>query len=340
MTAKIKTFSFLSLLLFCFVVVSPVVEAANFSVSPLIIDVDAEARESFSHTITLSSHNSNAMRLFASVHEITIGEESEIKEFVPASMSDRTVAVTSWIQISRARIDIAPNEEKTVPLIIKINPNTPPGLYHAFVGFAQGPNRDVAEATIISGQGSGVVLRISVGGKQEEFLRLASFSTDRFSYKEGKGEISYTLHNTGDVPLSPKGDVIIYDSRGVELTTVALNADGSRIINPGEQATYHEKLPYLNHLGKIKAYLSLDYGTVNKASLYDTNFYYSVPWFYLIIIVLLLATVLTALIILFRRGASNVEPDGHEAYDLPLFVRDNRDHSEYEHDIDLKKKDT
>jgi hypothetical protein len=339
MTQKIKFLGTILIALFCLATPNSVIEAANFSVSPLIIDVDALARDAFTHTITLSSHHTNAMRLFASVHEITIGEESEIKSFVPASMSDRTVAVTSWIEITRARLDLAPGATKEVPLIIKINPNTPPGLYHAFVGFAPGPNRDVAEATILSGQGSGIVLRISVGGKQEEFLRLVSFSTDRFSYSKNKGEVTYTIENTGDVALSPKGDVVIYDSRGQELTSIKLSEDNNAVIEPGQQVTYYENLPFINRLGKHKAFLSIDFGVENRASLYDTSFYYSIPWFYLVLIVLLLAIVLTALIMLFRRGARVSEIDMHEAHDIPLFVRDRREHSEYEHDIDLKKKD-
>ncbi len=245
------------------------------------------------------------------------------------------------MKLTKARIAI-PIKIGTarVPLIIKINPNTPPGLYHAYVGFASGSNRDIAEATILSGQGTGVVLRIQVGGKQEEFLRLVSFATDPFSYIDNKGQFTYVLENTGDVPLSPKGDVIIYDSRGRELTTVELNKDESEVINPGERIEYQQELPYLGRLGKNKAYLSIEYGKVNRASLYDTNFYYSIPWFYLIIIVLLLAVVLTVLILLFRRNTTVSDYDSHEAHDLPLFVRDNKEHSEYEHDIDLKKKDT
>ncbi len=314
--------------------------AANFSVSPLIIDIETEARDSLSKTITLTSQQNNSLRLFASVHEITLGDESEIKSFVPASMSDRTTSPTSWIQVSRARIDLKSDEKREIPVTIKINPNTLPGLYHAYIGFAPGPNRDVAEATILAGQGSGVVIRILVGGKQEEFLRLVSFRTDRFSYKDSKGEIVYVLENTGDVPLSPKGDIIIYDSQGRELTTLELNQDETKVINPGETLEYRENLPFINHIGKNKAFLSLDYGKENRASVYDTNFYYSIPWLYMLVIMLLLATVLTVLIILFRRSTSERELTEPEAYDLPLYVRDNKDHSEYEHDIDLKKKDS
>ncbi len=323
------------------VIAIPGFVSANFSVSPLIIDVDAEVRDSFTYDIKLLSHHSSPLKLYASVHEIDPNVDGTIKSFIPASMSDQSTSVTSWIQITRSRISLQPGEETSVPLTIKINPNTPPGLYHAFVGFASGHNRDVAEETILSGQGVGSVLRISVGGKQEEFLRLVSFTTDPFSYIESKGEVTYVLENTGDVPLTPKGDVIIYDSRGRELTTIELNKDESQVINPGEKIEYKKELPFINRLGKNKAYLSLEYGKENRASLYDTNFYFSIPWFYLIIVVLLLATVLTALIIMFRRSASHVSAfDTHEAHDLPLFVRDNKEHSEYEHDINLKNKDS
>lgn len=314
--------------------------AADFSVEPLIIDVEAKARDTFTKTVTLVNHQDRSLRLFASVHEISVGEESEIKSFIPASMGDRAVSVTSWIEISRARIDLAPGGEKEIPLVIRVNPATPPGLYHAFVGFAPAPNRDEAEAKVLSGQASGVVIRVLVGTKQQEFLRLVSFSTDRFSFSDTEGKLTYVLENTGDVPLSPTGDVIIYDARGNELTSIALNEDGQNVINPGEKATYTENIPFINRLGKNKAYLSLEYGVKNRAAVYDTNFYYSIPWLYLVVIMLLLLLVLVTIVLLFRRGGKNdLEFDDHEARDIPLFVGKVREHSEYEHDINLKTKD-
>ena len=68
-------------------------------------------------------------------------------------MSDRSVSPTSWIEISRARIDIKPGEQAEIPLVIKINQNALPGLYHAYVGFAPGTNLDEAESKVLNGQG-------------------------------------------------------------------------------------------------------------------------------------------------------------------------------------------
>lgn len=315
--------------------------ASSFSVTPLIIDIDAEARDSFVHSLTLTSHDSRPQRLFASVHEITVGDTSEIKSFVPASMSDRAVSITSWIEISRGRIDLKPEEATEIPLTIRVNHNTPPGLYHALVSFSHGVNRDEAEAKVLTGQGTGVLLRISVGGKQEAFLKLVSFTTDRFSLSSDTGLITYTLENTGDVPLSPKGDVIIYDSRGKELTVVTLDDSHTEQILPGQKLTFTKDLPFINRLGKNKAFLSLEYGSDQRAALYDTNFYYSIPWFYLVAIMVLLLTVLVGLLLLFRRGAASGAYDDHvDVHDVPLFVGKVREHSEYEHDINLKKKDS
>ncbi len=314
--------------------------AADFSITPLIIDIEGDARDTFTHTINLWNHDEKPVRLYASVHEITVGENSEIQSFVPASMSDRSTSVTSWLEISRARIDLPPGTSKEVPLIIRVNHDTPAGLYHAFVGFAAGSNRDIAEAQIQNSQGEGVVLRILVGSKKQEFLKLESFVSDRFSFSADRGSISYTLKNTGDVPLSPSGDIIIYDARGKELSTIDLTHAEATTLEPGAEATYHEKLPFLNRLGKHKAYLSVEYGTENKAALYDTNFYYSIPWFYLVAIVILLLVIIATLVLLQRKSMrySNYD-DLNEAHDVPLFVGKVREHSTYDHDINLKKND-
>jgi hypothetical protein len=332
---KIKNF----LVLLCFLVSLPLAQVqANYSVAPLLVDIEAKPHDTYTRIITVNNYFDRPVRLYASVNEIVLGDTNEIKSFVPASMSNRTTAATSWLEITRARIDLQAGETKEIPLVIRINQNTPPGTYHTFVGFAAGSNRDVAEAKVLEGQGMGTVVRIVVGSKQKEFLRLVSFTTDRFSFSADAGKITYILENIGDVPLSPSGDVIIYDSRGRELTSVSLEDEVQSTIAPGEKVTYVKDLPFMNRLGKNKAYLSLEYGVQNRAALYDTNFYYSIPWFYLVVIMLLLALVLTILVILLRRSLlSTSYIEEQEAQDVPMFVGKKREHNEYDHDINLKK---
>jgi hypothetical protein len=321
--------------LMALVLLVPNITLANFSVSPLLIDVTGEARDAFTYDITVTNQHNRSLRLFASVNEIIVTGAGEIKEFVPPATSDRATTVTSWLEISRGRIDLQPNESKTLPLTIKINPNTPPGLYHAYIGFAHGTNRDEAQAKVLAGTGSGAVLRISVGSKQREYLKLTSFTSDRFSIMPDSGTMTYILENVGDLPIAPSGDIIIYNSRGAELTSI--DVEGGEEIQPGEKREYTVDLPYLDRIGKNKAFLTIEYGKSNLAAVYDTNFYYSLPWFYIVIISLAMLLLLVVLVMAARK-VRPLEGDVDEAYEVPLYQRDRKEHTVYEHDLDLKNK--
>lgn len=147
--------------------------------------------------------------------------------------------------------------------------------------------------------------------------------------------MTYKLQNTGDVSLTPKGSVFLYDSRGRELQEIVLNDEATEV-KPGETLEFKETLPFMSHLGKTKAFLALEYGQNNLASINDTNYYYSLPWYYLLTIVVLLFVTLLSVVLLLRRGGGAVEHHD-DVHDVPLYVRDGCDREECEHDINLKQ---
>jgi len=315
--------------------------AQGFTVSPILIERTTEARDMFSRTITLTNQEERPLRVYASVHEVKMGEDTEIVSFVPPSMSDRTTSVTSWIAISRARLEVPLAGTLDVPLSIKIHPQAPAGTYYAFIGFATGSNRDDIEATIISGAGKGVILKLTIAEKETQAAQLVTFQTDRFSMTEGEGGLSYTIENTGESTIIPKGEVIIYDQRGKELTYITLNTQ-SLEIPPGARVELSETLPFLNRIGRQKAYLALEYGD-GTATVFDTTFYYSVPWYYLLALVSLMLVLFITIISILKRAFSRQDESNHGAvYEVPVFVKKNSAHNEYDHDLHLKhvKKDS
>jgi hypothetical protein len=311
------------------------VMAANFTVSPILIDYTAEARDIISRDIILTNTSDKPIRAYASVHEVTMGEGTEIKEFIPSSMTlDRATSITSWLEISRARLEIPPRGTLSVPLTIKVHPEAPPGVYHALIGFAAGRNRDDIEAQVISGNGETAILKITIDDTRRTQLQLINFVTDRFVMSPDDNTVSFTLQNTGDVPLTPTGEVIIYDTTGRELAAIPANSSGTTVL-PGEQLIVTETLPFIERLGRNKAYLSLEYGE-NRAAVFDTTFYYSIPWYYLLGVFLLLTFVLITLIWIFKRAFAGDEYQNDGVYEVPLFYRTAHDHDEYEHDLNLK----
>ncbi len=308
--------------------------AAGFSVSPLIIEYASEERDIINRDLTLTNSTDKPIRLYASVHQIEVGEQTEVKEFVTPSMTDRATDITSWISITRARLELKPQGTLTVPLTIRVHPSTPPGTYHALIGFASGPNRDEIESKVISGDAASVILKITIAEDTREQIHIVSFAADRFSVKPESNELSFTIENSGDVPLTPQGEIIIYDTTGKELTAIKANSAGVTIM-PGERTVITEPLPFISRVGRNKAYLTLTYGQ-NSAAVFDTAFYYSMPWYYLAGLFLGLAFLLTLIALAFRRAFGGGVVDDQHLFDVPLFVRESHDHDEYDHDLDLK----
>ena len=316
--------------------------AANISVSPLIIDYSTEARDLVTKDITIKNNQTSPVRLYASVNEIELDGNNEIKSFIPASMSDRTQSVTSWIEISRARIDLQPGEEKTIPITIRINPNARPGEYHAFVGFGAGSNIDEATKQVMANQASGVVVRVSINSKQTELLKLNNFQADKFVLSNKAYNFTFQVENLGDVPQTPSGEIIIYNSRGEEINSVAVNAD-KKTIQPNETFDFSIPIPFSDKFGKNKAYLSISYGEKQINNIYDINFYYTIPWVYLVVLLSLLTIIPLFITIALKRLFGNKHSNviyQDEAMEVPLFVRKHHEHETFDHDINLKKNDS
>ena len=308
--------------------------AAEYSVTPLLIENTVEPRDMSEETVKITNTSSRKLRIFPTVNQITLGEGGEIKTFVPPSMSDNTTSITSWISVTRGRVEINPGETIKIPITISVNPNAVAGEYHAFIGFAEGSDRDEAEALVKNGRAPGVVVRFSLVEKRSEYLRLNRFVIDRFVTNQVEATVSYELENVGGLPITPTGEIIFYDSRGVEIAAINVN-DDKKSIQANNTEKFTQTLPDVGAIGRRKALLNIEYGTSVRANLYDTTYFNVVPLIPLSITfgILLL---LSILLVLYYHKRTNTQPDSaHEA--VSVYVRQGTTNREYDHDINLKK---
>ncbi len=304
---------------------------AEISVSPLLIEHETEARDILERTITVTNVGEKYARVYASVHEVALDGEGKIQEFVSPVMTDRKTTIASWIEVTRARIELPPGSSESIPLTVRIHPNTPPGRYHALVGFVEGRNRDEVEQDIIAGKGSNVLIKIVIEDTRTTSLDVLQFVSDRFSLVPGKHSLSLTLANSGDVSITPQGEFIIYDNKGMELTSIPMPI--SSAIEPGATLRVDVPLPFFSLLGRHKVNASLEYGP-QSASLLDTTFYYSLPWYYVAVLFVLIVLSMVSLILMFRRQQrASFHGDVQE---VPLFHSKKGDHIVLEHDLNLK----
>jgi hypothetical protein len=314
----------------------PMFAFASYSVAPLVVDHELEKRDMVTETITITNNGTSLLRLYPTVNEISVDEGGKVQTFVePAMVEDRTTSITSWIEISRARIELAPGESKELELSIKVNPDVASGEYHAFVGFPEGSNRPEAEKRVYEGSAPGTVVRIGVDKVQNQFLRLDRFSVEKFVKSATDGLMSYVLNNPGEDPVIPRGEIIIYDNNGIEVTTVPINPEGA-VINGKAQMDFSAFVPSNIPMGKYKAFLSVEYGEHQTASVHDTAFFYVLPiWNLIIIFAIVLAIALAIALYVHRKY--DLAGEVSEADSVAMYIRQGTSEGK-EHDIDLTQK--
>lgn len=329
-----KLFGF-TLLLVLMLGVSLPAFAAVVEVSPLIVDLEMQTRESATRTITLKNTTESKLALYATVNEVAVDTTGKIQEYVEPFYTDRSESITSWVEITRARIELLPGEVKEVPLTVKINPYVKPGDYHAFIGFAQASKRYEAEAAALRGDADGVVLKVAFKEKKDELLHISNFSIKRFVIAESHRGATLSINNPGKQAATPTGEIIFYNSRGEEVGSAPVNTEKMEV-PPGESRDFSVQIPFYNELGRYKANATLSYGEDSRSTIFDTTQFFMIPW--PVVIGIIVTIVFLSLIVtyLLRRSLRD-ELHDEDGLEVPLHVRENREHSIKDHDIDLTK---
>jgi hypothetical protein len=312
--------------------------AANHIVTPLVLNFDLEKRDIITEYITLKNTSQRMLRLYASVNNVATDGNGVVESFKQKVESDRTSTATTWIEISRKRIQLAPGESLEVPFTIRMNLDPVPGDYNVFIGFAEASNRPGAEKVVAGGDAPGTIVHISVDQTQNQFLRLERFSVDKFVTAADGETLSFTLTNPGGVDIIPTGEVIFYDNSGVEVDALPVNVEQSNVPADGE-ASFSMDVPDALTLGKYKAFLSVEYGEHLTASVHDTAFFYILPLKQLIVIffIILVLTILIALYVHRRYDGGDERGGGDGSESVAMYVREGKS-DDQDHDLDLSKK--
>lgn len=307
--------------------------ASHYTVTPRVIDVEAQARDIIARTITITNNANYTSSIFPSVNEISLDAGGDIAEFKGPTMVDRPAAITSWLEVPRQEINIPAGGSYELPITIRMNPNTVPGEYHALIGFGSGRNRDEAEKLVVDGRAPGVVVTIRVADTAVERMDLRGFSIEKFVTSATNQAVSYTLTNPGDTTVVPQGEIIFYDSNGKEVGSIPANPEGVAL-TPGEEVELNATVPTKGLIGQYKGFLNVNYGSGQTAAVYDTAFFYILPWQKLLILFgLVLGFALLLTLYIHRRYGSVDDDDVHHL----SFHLKNDSSTEKDHDINLKQ---
>jgi hypothetical protein len=309
-------------------------EASAIDIKPLIIEEVVQPRDAITREISLTNDGSSKAFVYATVNEITLGTDGAIKEFEAPVMSDRTKTVTSWIEISRGRIEIYPGDTVTVPVTFRINPFAETGEYYAFLGFVSTNKRPTAEAIALRGDADGVVVNLEVGSTLVESFSVNTVDTSRLLTDPASSQVSVTLTNEGDLPIAPMGEVIFYNARGLEVGAVDLNEQGTEI-PAGENTIFRLPIDIPNDFGRYRASVQVAHDNV---SIQDATEFYVLPLPVLLLLFGVLVAVSLLFTILIKRSLSEPDHSHHEGDEIPLYDNTgSKTTYDADHDITVSK---
>lgn len=279
------------ILYFIFFYLPQMAEASTLSVSPVILDRKAYARDILKESLTIFNSTADRLDVYTFVNNFSSSDGKV--GFLDPTKADLASSLANWIAIRRGVIELAPNEKKNIDFSIEVSPRARPGTYHATIAFAAGATRFEAENKI--GQAASAVINLEALEDVKERLRIKRFVPTKIFFSGFPAWFSYTVENAGNRTLIYGGEIVIYDRRGEEKASLPINLE-KVALEPKEEVSNVARWDESGRgkgFGKYKAILRVDFGKGGYAQ--DIVFFWIIPW-PKILFVFVIAAVLTAVI--------------------------------------------
>lgn len=179
-------------------------------------------------------------------------------DFLPPGTTPWSCA--NWIRLSPTAFELKPDSERTVKLEVKVPPDAKGGKY-AVVFFDVAPPVDIKNLSAsISSVRLGSIILVSVKGTEAYEAELEGLAARK---DEEKGEVlvSCVIHNSGNILVRPKGDIVLMDTEGNEISKKDLNPAKGGVL-PKTNRTFIVNWP-LDNFEEGKDYTlqtTIDYG--------------------------------------------------------------------------------
>lgn len=246
----------------------------TFSVSPVVSNEKAKPRDIIKKELLVTNNTDERLDVYISVENIdpTAGAQ----ETMSPGVADLSISLANWIEITRGVIELSPRESRKIPFLIHVNLSAKPGSYFARIQFGEGSRRIDAEAKAPE-EGTGMLLNVEVLDDAKERLQLGNFTADKSIVTGEQVGFSYLLENVGNRNIAPRGSIRIFNRNGEEVGSVPLNAQGEGI-TPENKKQLAAAWDATGRFGKYKAFLDLEYGEQQLASVQDTVYFWVFPW--------------------------------------------------------------
>lgn len=206
-------------------------QAFTLTITPPLFQLGLTPGETWASNIQVVNPNPYDITVMAEpvLFRQTGGQESGRPEFyLPGKDGEAPVmnSLADWITVPTQAVVIPQEQTYTLPIIIKVPDDAPPGGHYAAILIGNRPPEGPAEGGTVSVTSSiAALVFLRVAGEVHEEGRIREFSTERLLYEEALARFSLRFENQGNIHLQPQGDITIYNMFGKKRGFIPINQD-------------------------------------------------------------------------------------------------------------------
>lgn len=209
--------------------------AHALSLSPSIIELQANPGETKTVTLTLTNDEAEPLQIAASIQKfLPLGTGGQ-QRFLPP---EDVAGIPSWTFVGLADQLLRPGEKRNVPIQIRVPADAPSeGAYEA-IFFSGTPLSERVSGNVGLRSRIGALVLLTVGGDTQ-----AEIAISEWSLKSGvkssslRGVVQMKAVNKGRAHVVPRGDLVIRSMTGRIVQRLPINASAVRIL-PGSERLF------------------------------------------------------------------------------------------------------
>lgn len=202
-------------------------EGFNIVTSPLPINLHGAPGSTLTTDIRVKNGGTKLERL-----KVTLMKFSAYGEEGKPSILDRGIGddYFDWVTFSPSSFDAPPNEWMTVKMSITLPKSAAFGYYYAAViSRANAPQATSSKENVLVGSTAVLALVDAVVPGATRTANVASFTADKKFYEFLPANFSVKIHNSGNVHLSPTGNIFI-SKGGKTVSTIDVNTAAGNVL--------------------------------------------------------------------------------------------------------------
>jgi hypothetical protein len=249
---------------------SPLLHAQSKSVAgiglkPAVIEDNAAPGEEQKHTVSVTNLSSATQTYYLSLRDIIGVEDGGVPIFADEGQEKTGYELVEWVSLSVNELTIAPGEEKTVDVTIKVPDNATPGSHFGGVFVSMTPPR-LRETGAAVGYEVANIISLRVDGDVVVNAQIRAFSTSNFIHSTPKVEFNARVENKGTVLIKPFGPIEIRNMFGTKVASLTLNESKAGIFPLTERPFTVVWENESGGFGRYEAVVSMLYGEQDRQS--------------------------------------------------------------------------